>query len=131
MRGLLAVMAFFISFVSVGQDINYKLAGDVQRKWIGESIILDKSAENFTNLTFYKYHKVVEYNRKYNASKPILVWDIVEGKYLNDENIVIQIGSRKYHLQFSKTNNGNDFMTLSSGGEGENEEYIIKTFYAE
>ena len=129
---LLATIALIcLSFAANAQDIKFHLAGAKMKKWTGSTIYITSSDENFSNLTFYKNYAVVEENRKYKTKKPATTWKLITGDYLNDAEIVLQIGSRYYHVEFSTTNNGKEFMTLTWGPEGDGDDMVIKTFYAE
>jgi hypothetical protein len=131
MKFLATLTLVCLSFITHAQDIHFKLAGAVKKKWIGSTIYITASDENFSNLTFYKNHTVVEENRKYKTKKPASSWSITNGDYINDPEIIVQIGNRNYHAEFSTTNNGKEFMTLTWEPERENEDVVIKTFYAE
>ncbi len=120
-----------LSFLTNAQDIKFKLAGATNKKWVGSTIYIASSDENFSNLIFYKNHSVVEENRKYKTKKPATEWKLVKGDYANDADIELQVGKRSYHVEFSTTNNGKEFMTLTWVPERENEDIVIKTFYVE
>ena len=120
-----------LSVCALAQDIKFKLADAKVKKWIGSSIYITSNDENFSNLTFYKNHAVVEENRKYKTKKPATEWKLIKGEYVNDPEIVVQIGKRNYQVEFSTTNNGKEFMTLTWVPEQENGDVVIKTFYAE
>ena len=115
---------------SFGQDLDFKLSGAIKRKWVGDQLITASTTENTTDLVFYRNHKVAESNRKYGTAKKEQSWDIVSGQYI-DDHLRLRIGNRTYTLEFSTTSNGRDFITLTSGGENEGGEYVVKTFYAE
>ncbi len=119
------------TLLSRAQDIKFKLAGATEKKWVGSTIYIAASDENFSNLTFYKNHSVVEENRKYKTKKPATQWKLIKGDYTNDADIELQVGKRIYHVEFSTTNNGKEFMTLTWVPERENEDIVIKTFYVD
>lgn len=117
-----------LPFFAIAQDLDFKLAGATHKKWIGDNIIINTPAENNSTLIFDKNHTVIE-TSKYDSRKPLKHWKIAEGKYLNDENIILEIGKKQYHVEFSQTSNGKDFMTLSYGGDEGH--LMIKTYHAE
>ena len=128
----IAILAFlFLSLSVSAQDVAFKLANASHRTWIGANVYDGTSHENFNNLTFYTNHKLVVTDRKYNANKPAQIWWIATGEYVYDKNIVIKIGSHLYAAEFSKTNNGRDFLTLTRIPETEDEDQVVKTYYAE
>ena len=131
MRFIAFITLLFISTISFGQDIRYKLSGPTKKKWVGQNIYITSSEENQTNLTFFRTQKVAEENRKYNSKKKPQEWSVISGTYLNDSNIVVQIGGKDYRAAFSWTNNGKEFMTLTSIPEREEDAEVIKTYYVE
>lgn len=50
---------------------------------------------------------------------------------MKDNVIVIQIGEHSYYAEFSRTNNGKDFLTLIRVPEQEGEDRVVKTYVAE
>ena len=127
-----ALLAFlFLSLSVSAQDIAYKLANASHRTWIGANVYDGSQHENVNNLTFYTSHKVQVFDRKYNTQKSTQQWWIATGEYVYDKNIVIKIGSRMYAAEFTKTNNGRDFLTLTRIPETDEEDQVIKTYYAE
>ncbi len=132
MKYIIAVSLLFLSLVSSAQDIKLQLANANKRKWVGANIYQKSgNAENTTTLTFYTNQTVVEGNAKYKSEKKAQKWWIVSGDYVKDNNIVIQIGDRSYNVEFSRTNNGKDFLTLTYVPEEGNTGMIIKTYVAE
>ncbi|MBC7554239.1 MAG: hypothetical protein H7257_09690 [Taibaiella sp.] len=128
MKIIAAIAFLFLSLAGYSQDIKFKLNGPKQKKWIGQSIFNGGSEENFTNLTFYRTMKVAEENRKYNTKAKPQPWSLVSGAYLNDDNIVVNIGDRQYRTEFSQTNNGKELLTLTLMTTREEEPEIIKTY---
>ncbi len=121
----------FISFIATAQETRLKLAGIAQKKWIGVNIIMEKSDDNPTDLTFTRDYKVKEYNRRYSKYSVPQKWEMVTGENVKDDLIQIRIGERVYNVEFSLTANGRDFLTLTRVPENEWDEYVVKTYYAE
>lgn len=131
MRHFLAIALLFISFAVSAQDIQFQLTGSRSRKWVGANIYAGKAQENTTTLTFFTNHKVVEGDKVYKSTKPPVKWMLVTGEYMKDNNIVLMIGKHQYTAEFSMTNNGKDFLTLTRIPEQENEPMVMKTYVAE
>lgn len=131
MKYLIAFTLLCLSFAASAQDIKYQLANASKKKWIGANTYGRNNQENTTTLTFFKNMTLVEGDRRYNSSKPPVKWWLVSGDYMKDNNIVVLIGKHQYAVEFSKTNNGKDFMSLTRIAEHEGEEQVMKTYYAE
>lgn len=131
MKLLATLTALLLSFALNAQDLKFKICGSRDKKWIGSTVYATSLDENFSELTFYKNLSVVESNRKYKTKKPATTWKIVSGEYINDASTILMIGNRRYNVEFSTTNNGREFMTLTYTPESEDEAQVIKTFYAE
>ena len=131
MKYLVAIALMFSSLVVAAQDISFQLCNAKCKKWVGANIYTRTAAENTTTLTFNMNHTVVEGDRRYNSTKPPVKWWLATGEYMKDNNIIIQIGEHSYYAEFSRTNNGKDFLTLIRVPEQEGEEKVIKTYVAE
>ncbi len=131
MKYCLSLLLVCISFLGIAQDLNYKLAGASHKKCIGDNLGIDNARENNTVLTFYKNRTVIEYNDKYKSGKPVQKWQFVSGEFADANDIILQIGKKQYSVEFSKTNNGKDFMILSSGGGDDDANLVVRTFHAE
>ncbi len=131
MRYIAILAFFFISYSVSAQDVANKLANASHRTWVGANVYDGTQHENLNDLTFYTNHKLVVTDHKYNTTKPAQTWWIATGEYVYDKNIVIKIGSHMYTAEFSKTNNGRDFLTLTRIPENEDEGEVVKTYYAE
>lgn len=130
MKYIIALTLVFVSFSVSAQDVLNKLANASHRKWIGANIYDDGARENTGTLTFYTNHKLVIGDHKYNTTKPDQKWWLASGEFITDRDIVLKLGNRLYQVEFSTTNNGRDFMTLTRIPVNEDESPVIKTYYA-
>lgn len=131
MRYFAILALLFFSLSVSAQDVANKLANASSRKWIGANVYDGSAADNTTTLTFYTNHKLIVGDRKYNSTKPAQKWWIAEGEYVTDSRIVLKLGSKLYIAEFSKTDKGRDFMTLTRVKENDDDDVIAKTYYAE
>lgn len=114
MRLLLSTLIFIsFSIASYGQDVTFMLTHGTRRKWTSvEKANSSKSTGNMT-LFFDGSHKV-EYQPVNSRQEPFSQnWALLTGDNIFDEHITLQIGTIIYTVTFSKTSNGDDFMTLS------------------
>ena len=130
MRFILAAALACISFLSHGQDLMFRLAGSEKLTWVGQSSYINSVAENTLDLTFYKNFTVVPYSNRYHKKLPTQHWSIVKGDYYDDDNIIVQVGNRQYHVEFSKTNNGADYMMMTADAIDGGGATIVNTYYA-
>ena len=131
MRFLITIMLIGMSYLAQGQDIMYRLAGASKKTWTGQTSYINSGSENPVNLTFYKNHTVEAYSTKYNKKMPVEHWILIKGDYYDDNDVIVQIGDRQYHIEFSKTNNGRDFMVMTSPLKGSDDEVVANTYFAE
>lgn len=131
MRFVITFMLIGMSYLAQGQDIIYRLTGPSKRTWTGQSSYINSGADNTVNLTFYKNHTVEAYSNRYHKILSTEHWTLIKGDYYDDNDVVIQIGNRQYHIEFSKTNNGRDFMIMTSPVVGSDEEIIANTYFAD
>ncbi len=112
---LLLLTLVFISFsvVSFAQDVTFMLTHGTRRKWTSvEKTSSPNSTGNMT-LFFNGSHKV-EYQPVNSLQNPFSQnWALLGGDNIFDEKITMQIGTTIYTVTFSKTSNGDDFMTLT------------------
>ena len=131
MRHIIVILLVFMSSVACGQDIRFKLSGAKSKKWIGINVFTPAKEENETTLTFYSNLTLQEYSLKYKKPSLTQPWRVTAGDYVDDASIVIEIGDRGYNVEFSKTSNGRDFLTLTRITQHEWESPLMKTYYAE
>jgi hypothetical protein len=131
MKYLLSLALVVISFVASAQNVRFKLADAKQKKWIGQNQFITESEENVTNLVFTIDMKVTEENRRYHSQKSLGRYRILSGIMAKDTDIVIELDGRQYNVEFSYTNNGHEFMTLSSIPAREEDPIVTRTYYAE
>lgn len=130
MKYLVAVVLLFSSFCASAQDIRHMLANASSRKWIGANVYDGTSSENSYTLTFYRNQTLRVTDRSYGNTRPQQNWWIKTGEFVTDRDIVVMIGAKYYSVEFSKTNNGRDFMTLTRIKQDEDDDLVIKTYYA-
>ena len=131
MRFFITIMLIGMSYLAQGQDIMYRLTGPSKRTWTGQSTYINSGAENTVSLTFYKNHTVEAYSNRYNKKVSTEHWILIKGDYYDDNDVVVQIGNRQYHIEFSKTNNGRDFMVMTSPVVGSDDEVVANTYFAD
>lgn len=131
MKHVLSLALVVISFVASAQNVRFKLAETKQKKWIGQTQFISESEENVTNLIFTSDMKVTEENRRYHTAKSLGRYRIISGIMAKDTDIVIELDGRRYNVEFSYTNNGYEFMTLSLIPDREEDSVTIRTYYAE
>ena len=130
MRYTITALLVCISLMASGQDIKFMLSGANKKKWIGANVYNDGREINNVNLTFFSNFSCEEYSVKYKKPSVPQKWKIINGEYRED-SVVIQIGNRLYNVEFSKTSNGRDFMTLNRIPIREEEPVLTKTYYSE
>jgi len=114
MRVLLLALVFIsFSAVSFGQDVTFMLTHGTRRKWT--SVEKTNTPNTTSNMTlFFDGNHKVEYQPVNALQKPFSQnWTLLSGDNIFDENISLQIGTTMYAVTFSKTSNGDDFMTLT------------------
>ena len=131
MRHTIAILLVFISSAAFGQDIQFMLAGAKMKKWIGANTYAASKEENETYLTFYSNFTLQEYSVTYKKPSVPQHWKIISGEFIKDADIIIEIGKREYNVEFSRTSNGRDFMTITRIPLREDELPVMKTYYAE
>ena len=131
MRLIATIALIFLSLTAKCQDVIFKLADAKHKKWIGTTEFVTSGNEYFTDLTFYANHTVTIFNRRTKNTPEVKKWNLIAGDYLDDSDIILQIGIRQYHVEFSTTTNGKEFMTLTSIPLEDNELSVVKAFYAE
>ena len=120
---LFAVPAF-------GQEVKYMLASTTHRTWIGANVLSGGVSENTVNLTFYSTFKVQAYDRASKRKRPAMRWYWLEGNNIYDRDIKIAINGREFQVEFTKTENGKDFMTLTRIPKDDEEEVVVRNYYA-
>lgn len=130
MRFVVAAILLLSTLSVSAQDIKLTLANASSRKWIGANVYDGSESENSYSITFFRNQTLSVTDRKYGNTHPKQSWWIKTGEYITDQNIVLQIGSKYYTAEFSKTNNGRDFMTLTRIKQDEDDDLVIKTYYA-
>lgn len=131
MKHLFTLALLGLSVVANAQNIRFKLSEASKKKWIGQTQFLTSSEENATNLIFTYDMKVTEENRTYRTKKSLGTYRIISGIMAKDPDIVIELNGQQYQVEFSYTNNGYEFMTLTLIPAREEDPVMSKTYYAE
>ena len=114
MKLLLSTLVFIsFSVLAFGQDVTYMLTHGNRRKWTSIKKSNSFTSTGSMDIYFDGNHKV-EYQPTNSLQKPFTQnWALLKGDNIFDEDISIQIGDVIYYVVFSKTSNGDDFMTLT------------------
>ncbi len=131
MKWIATVALVFLNISLQAQDILRQFADIHDKTWHGLNIITTKPTELPEKITFYRNFRAVIINAKKVNTSPAVSWKIVEGMELNDNRTVLLLGKQKYLVDFSRTANGKEFMTLTTIADTEDEEILIKTYYAD
>ncbi len=124
------IFAFLVlPFSGFSQNLFFKICGSTAKKWVGQDIMTDKPMPNPITYTFFRKHTVNIYDavKKETVTKR---WFIIQGQF-QDDDVILQIDKKQYHVTFSKTSNGKEFMLLSTGGGEDEPPLVTRSYYAE
>jgi hypothetical protein len=129
MKAIVTFLLVFCAALVRAQSVEMKLANHTERTWIGQQYYSEDVVNNPITYVFGSNHSLTKKIDGKLVSKKTDKWWIEEGRFIND-SVILKLGRERYYVEFMKSSNGKDVMTLTTIPDRYHTDIVIRTFLA-